>query len=151
MSTFKERPFSQFNHLMNFGSEDASSHRAGFQEVSGLSVEVSDTEYRSSVRRFDAHRSIPGARKPSQVTLKRGVIPAVDLYQWLNQVRAGVYPDGVRNVQIELLAQDGITPAITWTLLNARPIKYTGPSLNGKGGDMAIEELVLSCEAIQFE
>jgi hypothetical protein len=37
-----------------------------------------------------------------------------------------------------------------WRLTNSRPIKYTGPSLNGKGTDVAIEELVLASERIDL-
>jgi hypothetical protein len=37
-----------------------------------------------------------------------------------------------------------------WTLHNAMPLKYTGPTLAGKGGgDVAMEELVLSVEELQ--
>ena len=37
-----------------------------------------------------------------------------------------------------------------WKLIGARPMKYTGPSLNGKGTDLAIEELVLAAERIEM-
>jgi phage tail-like protein len=37
-----------------------------------------------------------------------------------------------------------------WRLRNARPKKYTGPTLGGKGNDVAIEELVLSTEGIEL-
>jgi hypothetical protein len=41
---------------------------------------------------------------------------------------------------------------MTWRLMNARPIKYTGPTLNAKGGtDVAMEELVLACESLSVE
>ena len=36
--------------------------------------------------------------------------------------------------------------AVGWKLIKARPMKYTGPSLNGKGTDVAVEELVLASE-----
>jgi phage tail-like protein len=38
-----------------------------------------------------------------------------------------------------------------WKLFRARPTKYTGPGLNGKGTDVAIEELVLASERIEIE
>ena len=41
---------------------------------------------------------------------------------------------------------------MTWKLTNARPIRYTAPSLNAKTGtDVAIEELVLSIEDLTLE
>ena len=52
-------------------------------------------------------------------------------------------------VTIQLLPEDhSQPPAQEWKLTNARPIKYTGPALTGKGTDVAIEELVLASERI---
>ena len=36
-------------------------------------------------------------------------------------------------------------------LTNARPTKYTGPALTGKGTDVAIEELVLAYERLDLQ
>jgi len=38
-----------------------------------------------------------------------------------------------------------------WILQAVVPLKYTGPTLAGKGGDVAMEEVVLSSEGIQAE
>jgi len=38
-----------------------------------------------------------------------------------------------------------------WTLSGARIIKHTGPPLNAKGTEVAIEELVLSGERIKLK
>jgi phage tail-like protein len=55
-------------------------------------------------------------------------------------------------VTIELMDEAHTGPVMTWKLTNARPMKYTGPTLNAKGGgDVAMEELVLSCEKIEAE
>jgi hypothetical protein len=41
---------------------------------------------------------------------------------------------------------------MTWRLSNARPMRYTAPSFNAKAStDVAIEELVLSCEDLAIE
>jgi hypothetical protein len=41
---------------------------------------------------------------------------------------------------------------MTWRLTNARPMKYTAPSLNAKSGaEVAVEELVLSIENLAIE
>jgi phage tail-like protein len=88
--------------------------------------------------------------KVPDVTLKRGVIGELDLYQWLHQVRNGSQ-DALRTIVISLQSEDHTAMVMTWKLTNARPIKYTGPALNGKGTDVAIEELVLACENIEME
>jgi hypothetical protein len=39
----------------------------------------------------------------------------------------------------------------SWTLTGVIPLKYTGPTLAAKGGgDVAMEELVLSAEGLTF-
>jgi phage tail-like protein len=150
MAVERERPYSQFNYLVDLGTGDTDSPQAGFQEVSGLGMEITVAEYRNGNEKDNAPRKITGMYKVPDVTLKRGVIGAQDLYEWLNEVRGGAQ-DALRTVTIQLLSEDRTTVAVTWKLNNARPIKYTGPSLNGKGTDVAIEELVLASERIEFE
>jgi phage tail-like protein len=140
---FRERPFSQFNFQVDFGV-DPNAPQAGFQEVSGLGLEITVAEYRNGNELVNTPRKITGTFKVPDVTLKRGVIGDETLYEWLNEVRDGSQ-DALRTVTITLLAEDR-TPAQTWELLNARPIKYTGPALTGKGTDVAVEELVLASE-----
>ena len=48
-------------------------------------------------------------------------------------------------------AIDSPSRIASWTLVNARPMRYTVPSFNAKAGtDVAIEELVLSVEDMQI-
>jgi phage tail-like protein len=147
MAEFRERPYSQFNFLVNLGTGDTDSPQAGFQEVSGLGLEITVAEYRNGNEKDNAPRKITGTYKVPDVTLKRGVIGSLDLYEWLNEVRDGSQ-DALRTVSIQLQSEDHTTVAQEWQLSSARPIKYTGPSLNGKGTDVAVEELVLACERI---
>ncbi len=151
MATLRERPYSQFNFLVDLGTGETGSVQAGFQEVSGLGLEFTPAEYRNGNEALNAVRKINGMFKVPDVTLKRGVIGATDLYEWINQVRDGAQQDSLRTVTIELLSEDRSTTAASWVLEGARPMKYTGPSLNGKGNEVAVEELVLACENIRME
>jgi phage tail-like protein len=150
MAEFRERPYSQFNFLVDIGA-GTDDVKAGFQEVSGLGMEINVAEYRNGNEKLNAPRKITGTFKVPDVTLKRGVIGAEDLYEWLTQVHDGKQDDALRTVTIHLLSEDRSSQVVTWTLTNARPMKYTGPSLNGKGTDVAVEELVLACEEIEME
>ena len=151
MAEFRERPYSQFNYLVTLGDGDPASPNAGFQEVSGLGLEINVAEYRAGNARENGPMKIHGTYKVTDVTLKRGVIGATDLTEWLFPVRDGEQTESLQTVTIELLSEDRQTTAITWKLANTRPIKYTGPALNAKGTDVAIEELVLACERIDVE
>jgi phage tail-like protein len=150
MAELRERPYSQFNYLVDLGTGDVDSPQAGFQEVTGLGVEITVAEYRNGNEPINAPRKINAMYKATDVTLKRGLIGAEDLYEWLDQVRSGAQQESLRNVRISLQSEDRRTTAVTWTLINARPMKYTGPSLNGKGTDVALEELILACEDVQM-
>ena len=149
MAKFRERPYSQFNFLVSWNGVEAQSPQAGFQEVSGLGMEISSAEYRAGNARDNAPMKITGMYKVPDVTLKRGVLGILDLYTWLDEVRNGSQK-ARRTVTIELQNEDHSGTVLTWKLMEARPIKYTGPSLNGKGNEIAIEELTLSCERIEL-
>jgi phage tail-like protein len=112
-------------------------------------MEITVAEYRAGNEKDNAPRKITGTYKVPDVTLKRGVIGSLDLYQWLDLVRSGAQ-DALRTITIQLQSEDRSTVAQEWKLTNARPIKYTGPSLSGKGTDVAVEELVLACERIEM-
>jgi phage tail-like protein len=148
MATERNRPYSSFNYLVDLGggTDDV---KAGFQEVTGLGVEVTMQDYRNGNSRTNAPMKLATRYKVNDVTLKRGVLGALDLIEWLNQVRNG--KDARRNITIQLRSEDRTAIAMTWRLEGAQPMKYTGPSLNGKGTDVGIEELALSVEEIIFE
>jgi phage tail-like protein len=151
MAVERERPYGQFNFRVEIdGGPDASSARAAFQEVTGLGMEITVAEYRGGNFKDNAVQKITGTYKVPDVTLKRGVLGDLDtLYNWINDVRNGSQ-SALRTVSIQLQSEDHTAVVQEWKLTNARPIKYTGPSLNGKGTDVAIEELVLACERIDL-
>lgn len=146
----RDNPYGAFNFRVTatrFGG--AETLRAGFQEVSGLGIEVTVAEYRNGNDAQNHVRKIMGINKATDVTLKRGLIGNDDFFKWIKDVREGVQDGVLDQVTIELMAEDHSGPVMTWRLLNARPIKLTGPTLNAKGGtDVAMEEFVLACESI---
>ncbi len=147
---YREKPYSQFNFLVDIGGPAADSPSGGFQEVSGLGLEMTVAEYRAGNKKDNAPDKISGGYKVSDVTLKRGVMGDEALYTWLDEMRNGSY-DAPRTVTIELLSEDRQTVASVWKLVGARPMTYTGPTLSGAGTDVAVEELVLACEGLTME
>jgi len=97
-------------------------------------------------------RKVPGIHKAGDVTLKRGVIGAQNLYEWLELGRTGKLAQVKRDIVVKLQSEDRAGTVVSWKLRGAMPIKWTGPTLTAKGGgDIAIEELVLSVETIEQE
>jgi phage tail-like protein len=151
MAVTRDDPYGSFNFLVDLGTGDTDSVRAGFQEVSGLNTEATQAEYRNGNEKANHVRKVSGMYKVGDITLKRGLIGATDLYEWIDQVRRGDRT-AMRSVTITLQDEAHEGPVMTWRLTRARPLRYTAPSLNGKGGtDVAIEELVVSCEDMAIE
>lgn len=150
MATFRERPYGQFNFLVSIDNGDTAASIAGFQEVSGLGLEITAAEYRPGNYKENSPMKVTLTNKVPDVTFKRGVIGSLDLYEWLNEVRNGSQ-SALKTVIIQLQDESHSGTVQKWRLTNARPIKYTGPSLSGKGTDVAVEELVMASERIDVE
>ncbi|MGW7530832.1 phage tail protein [Amycolatopsis sp. NPDC054798] len=147
--TRADRPYVQFNFQVDLGDGTAvDSPLAGFQEMSNVGMEVTVAEYRNGNDGRNSVRKITGLNKTTDVTMKRGVIGAVDLYRWLNQIRNGEQ-QARRTVRIHLLNEERSQVVLTWTLYEARIIKHVSGPFNAKGTDVAIEELTLSSEFME--
>ena len=148
MATLRERPYVQFNFLVDLGTGSTDGPDAGFQEISGIGMEVTVAEYRNGNSKENSVMKVTGLNKSTDVTLKRGVIGSLSLYNWLNQIRNGDQ-NAMRNVVIHLQNEDHTQIVQTWKLMRARIIKHTSGPLNAKGTDVAMEELVLSVETVE--
>lgn len=150
MAVLRDRPYVQFNFLVDLGNGNTDGPEAGFQEVSGIGMEVTVAEYRNGNERENAVRKITGLNRTTDVTLKRGVFGALNLYQWLDEIRNGSQ-NALRTVTIQLQNEDHSAVVQTWKLLRARIIKHTSGPMNAKGTDVAMEELVLAYERLEME
>jgi phage tail-like protein len=150
MATLRDRPYMQFNFLVDLGDGVTEGPAAGFQEVSGIGMEVTVTEYRNGNSKENSVMKITGLNKATDVTLKRGIFGSLQLYQWLNQVRNGDQ-NALRDVTIKLQNEDHTEIVQTWKLLRARIIKHTSGPFNAKGTDVAMEEMVLAYERLEME
>lgn len=149
MATFRDDPYAAFNFRVTITPRAGNEIRGAFSDVSGLSSEVTYAEYREGTDPRNRVRKVPTIYKVGDITLKRGVIASLDLWSWLELVRTG-NQDARATVVIQLRAEDG-TDVATWTLTNARPSKWTGPTLGAKSTDVAMEEMVLVAEDLAFE
>ena len=150
MAVQRDRPYNQFNFLVDLGTGNTEGPDAGFQEVSGIGMEVAIAEYRNGNERENQVRKIPGLTKYANVTLKRGIIGSLSLYSWLDQTRNGDL-GGARTVTIQLQSEDHTQTVQTWKLLRARIVKHVSGPFNAKGTDVAMEELVLAYERLEME
>ena len=150
MAVLRDRPYVQFNFLVDLGDGVTDGPQAGFQELSGVGMEVTVAEYRAGNMKENSVQKITGINKSTDVTMKRGVIGSLDLYTWLDDIRNGDQK-AFRTVTIKLQNEDHTQVVQTWKLLRARIIKHTSGPFNAKGTDVAMEELVLAYERLQME
>lgn len=150
MAVLRDRPYLQFNFLVDLGTGDTDGPRAGFQECSEIGMSVDVIEYRNGNERENSVRKLTGLNRAADVTLKRGIIGSLDLYQWLNDIRNG-NQNALRTVVIHLQNEDHTQVVQTWKLLRARIVKHVSGPLNAKGCDVAIEELTLAYERLEME
>lgn len=128
MPIIPNRQYAQFNFLIDFGTGRADGPHAGFQECSRV-------------------KKITGINKSTDVTLKRGVVSASDLQNWLDQIRKG---DRKAGRTVTIVQQDEEHKIVqTWKLLRARVTRH-GP-FNSNGTDAAMEELVISYERLEAD
>jgi len=92
---------------------------------------------------------IPAGTSPERHAQARPVA-APRLREWLEQTRKGG-DTACRTVTIQLLGEDRTSVVRSWKLLRARIVKYDPASLKAKGNDVAMEELVLSCEGLEAQ
>jgi len=115
----------------------------GFSEVTGLDAETTAIDYREGADDAKHVGKSPRPRKSASVILKRGVMASGQLSAWIRQAAR-------RDFVVTLRDEKG-APVRRWILRGAWPQKWTGPSLAAKGGgDVAMEELVLSSEGIDL-
>lgn len=150
MATLRDRPYAQFNFLVDLGDGNTEGPEAGFAEVSGLSMEVDVIEYRNGNSRENHVMKIPGLARVGNVTLRRGVIGSLALWRWIDQLRNGD-AGALRNVTIYLQNEDRSAVVQTWRLLRARIVKHTSGPFNAKGSDVATEEIVIAFERLELE
>jgi len=148
MAVIRDNPYSAFNFQVTLeGVNDGSVARTAFTEVSGLGVEITPIEYRTGAEDITV-RKIPGLKKFSNITLKRGVTGDMALFKWIDLAMNG----RVQRVNGTITLLDESREAVmTWRIQQAWPCKYSGPSLAAKGGEVAIEELELCHEGLKLE
>ena len=149
LAILRDHPYPQFNFLVEFG-DGGDGFEAGFAEVSGLDAHVDVIEYRTGNSKVNEPIKLTGLSRVGDVTLRRGVIGSLNLWQWFAEVRNGG-PNAVRTVSIQLQNEDRSATVMTWRLIRARPIKHVSGPLDAVGTDVAVEELVLAYERLELE
>src|SRR5262245_41315519 len=137
-------PLPVFHFTVDWGGK-----RAGFSEVSGLTQENQAIEYRDGAFREYSSIKMPGLRKFSNITLKRGIFKGDnDFFTWLSTVKLNKVER--RDLTISLLDETH-APVMTWKVMNAFPVKVEGPQLKASGNEIAIESIEIAHEGLELQ
>jgi phage tail-like protein len=145
MATAERRdPYRSFNFQLEIDGVPL----GAFSEVSGLTAEGDAVDYREGVDVQQNVRKLPGLRKYSNITLKRGYTQDKSLWRWYGNIVNG-QPDR-RDVTIVLL-NEARQPVLRWHAESAWINKIEGPSLKAAGNEIAMESVELVHEGLTIE
>jgi|UniRef100_UPI0040474500 phage tail-like protein len=120
-----------------------------FQEVSGLDIDAEVIEYRHGNSPVHSTIKMPGMKKYSDITLKKGVFTTDNkFYEWISKISLNTYER--LTVVIRLLDEAG-APKMTWTLTNAFAKQITPTDMNSQSSEAAIETIVFAHEGLRIE
>lgn len=135
-----------------------------FSQVDGLDAELKIEDYEEGGLNTDVHRFASRAAY-GKLTFRRGMTPNPDLWDWYYSVlhgnspiirksglilladRAGLVSGGV-SLPIAVPLADKM-PIAAWTFRGALPSKLTGPALNAKNNEIAIEAMEISHQGLE--
>ncbi|MCP4432943.1 MAG: phage tail protein [Gammaproteobacteria bacterium] len=120
-----------------------------FQEVSGLDTESQPIEYRHGDSPEFSVIKMPGIKKFSNVTMKKGIFKSDNkFWDWYSQIKMNTIKRVP--VTISLLDEKG-APTMVWILANAWPSKITGTDLKSDGNEVAIETIEIVHEGVTID
>ena len=134
-------PYRAYNFLVEIDGIT----RAGFRECSGLDSSQDPIDYREGTDPLTA-RKLPGQNKYSHISLKWGITDDAELWDWRQKTMDGKVER--KNGSIVLLDDTG-AEKLRWNFINAWPTKWTGPSFNATGNEVAIETLEIVHEGVK--
>lgn len=116
-----------------------------WSKIEGLGYEYTVTEYKEGGQNGYTHKLV-GPCKYTNVRLTRAIDTAGSLLVsvWLASVQVKVIPTTM-SIAVLNSAGDQVT---SWNLLGAVPVKWTGPSLDIYGNQLATETLEVAYEQI---
>lgn len=149
MAVVRDDPYLAINFLVAINGVlgDGRAIHGSFAEVSGLEVTITPIEYRNGSEDITV-RKLPGLKKFTNITLTRGAIGDLTLWQWIKTVMDGraQRADGT----ITLL-DESRQAVMVWKFRRAWPCKWSGPSLNAKSNEVAIESIEICHEGLDLE
>ena len=146
---FREDPYTGYNFevVVTGVSDDGKAVRGSFAEASGLEVAVDPIEYRNGSEDITV-RKIPGLKKFTNITLKRGTTGDLAFWNWVVEAMNGL----VRRTEGSIMLLDeNKREVMRWNFKRGWPTKWTGPGFNAKNNEIAMETLEICHEGLEID
>lgn len=127
----------------SFAVEISGIQEARFTECSGFEAKLEIEEYKEGGLNDYVHK-LPGRRSFSNLTLKRGVISSIDLWDWLHRVTTMTQKKDEKKNMSVVLYNAKAEEVLRWNLIGAYPIKWSAPSLQTDQSSVLVESLELA-------
>lgn len=125
-----------------------------FKEVHGLQIDVAVETLDEGGQNGFQHR-FPGRMTWPNLTFKRGLTNADNLFAWINEVAGEGFAARGNKLErstgaITLLGSD-LTRLRSWNVEGAFPVRWSGPDLVSAGGGAIEEELEIAHHGFRAE
>ena len=131
-----------------FAVTGVSATQIGFAEATLSDISIAKTSYREGPDDLSM-RTLSGLVSYGEVTLKKGLTPSLDLYNWIQMVlQKGQGSSTRKNLTISLIDASQ-SPVASWNLNNALPIQHSISGFNASNTEVVIETLVLDIGSIE--
>jgi len=145
MAMTELKPLTTFNFFVELDGVNL----GYFKECSGVDSETEIIEHKEvNAQGKMIIRKVPGAMKWADITLKKSIDAAKDLWEWRLQVEQGTIKDARRNGSIVLVDHEGAEVA-RWNFTMGWPSKWKGADLNAGENNVAVEEITITHEGLE--
>lgn len=129
-----------FHFKVEFGANSSEKDNR-FQEVTGLSAEVTVEELKEGGLNQYTHK-LPNGAKYGNLVLKRGYIEDSDVSKWCRQAIED-FSFEPKDVSVTLLNEEH-EPLANWQFLRAWPVKWSISDFKAQENALVVESLELS-------
>jgi len=151
MPTPRNDPYGGYNFEVTITgiSDDGRAFKGSFTEASGLEAAMDPIEYRNGSEDITP-RKLPGLKKFTNITLKRGITADIEFWNWLVLPMKGLIDDARTSGSVVLL-NEAKEEVMRWNFKRGWPCKWTGPGLNATNNEIAMETLEICHEGLTID
>lgn len=149
MPVHRDDPYGGYNFevTVNGISDDGKAVSGSFTEASGLEVTIDPIEYRNGSEDITP-RKVPGLKKFTNITLKKGNTGDLEFWNWIVEAMNGQVRRTEGSV---ILLDENKQEVMRWNFKRGWPCKWTGPGLNATNNEIAMETLEICHEGLSID